>query len=383
MEEAALKKVRFSELLGQERAREALVRSALSGRLPHAYLFCGLEGTGRRTAARMLAALLGCQNPQGGSACGECLSCRKLARGTHPDLVMVEPAAEAARKGEKREAGAEEKKGKGGASGRKGLQLTIDQVRELTRRLSFPPVEARVRVSVLWPAGRLNEEAANALLKTLEEPPPGNLLILCCREPGEVLPTIASRCRHLGFAPLPGEVVRGRLLARGADEERAARVAYLAGGSLLRAERLREDGFWERRRRLLEVSCTPVSVSARLELAAELWPSTRSEEQAKAHLDQINDLLEALKSYFRDALVLAATAGDPRLGATIINTDLINTDFLEPLISLSQEPPDALARRFGLVERAQAEIGANCDPQLALEVLFFELAAPGQGARYV
>jgi hypothetical protein len=155
-------------------------------------------------------------------------------------------------------------------------------------------------------------------------------------------------------------------------------VAYLAGGSLLRAERLREDGFWERRRRLLEVSCTPASVSARLELAAELWPSIRSEEQAKVRLDQINDLLEALKSYFRDALVLAATAGDPRLGATIINAD-----FLEPLISLSQEPPDALARRFGLVERAQAEIGANCDPRLALEVLFFELAAPGQGARYV
>src|SRR3972149_5171280 len=128
MEEAALKKVRFSELLGQERAREALVRSALSGRLPHAYLFCGLEGTGRRTAARMLAALLGCQAPHEGEACGEGLSCRKLA-----------------------------------------------------------------------------------------------------------------------------------------------------GGSLLRAERLREDGFWERRRRLLKVSCMPASVSARLELAAELWPSIRSE----------------------------------------------------------------------------------------------------------
>lgn len=372
MDEAVLKPVRFAELLAQEQAKGLLVRSALSGRLPHAFLFCGLEGTGRRTAARMLAALLNCQSPEAGDACGRCRSCRKLARGTHPDLLLVEPEA-GAKKGSGQGAG--EKGGQGGASGRKGLQLTIGQVRELTRRLSFAPAEARVRVSVLWPAGRLNEEASNALLKTLEEPPAGNLLILCCREPGEVLPTIASRCQQVSFAPLPDAVVTGWLLERGCEPELAARLAYLAGGSLTRAERLLEEkGFWEWRERLLEVACSaePRPHTALLELAAELWPSRRSAEEAKARLDLIGDLLEAVGSGLRDALVLAAAGRADNL--------LINQDYAAQLTALATCGPEPLLARAAALERARSAIEANCDPQLALEVLLFELAESGHGA---
>jgi len=362
--------VRFSELLGQERARGVLRLAAAGGRLPHAFLFCGIEGSGRRTAARMLAAALGCAAPNAGEACGECRSCRKLARGTHPDFVLIEPAAEAARKAKKAK-----KSGKKGAtsdaaaeaeadsaedgepSGRKGLKITIDQARELARRVCVPPAESKVRVSVLWPAGRMNDEPANALLKTLEEPPAGNVLILCCREPGEVLPTIASRCQAVSFAPLPEPILRGWLEARGAEGVAAARLAYLAGGSLSRAERLLDPELPARRQSLL---------SALAGLAGSGAAHIMDLSEGLAHDDHRDELLEALKGYFRDAVVLAATGEAGRA---------VNIDFLEPLRALAAAatPADLLAQ-VELVGRAQAAIEANCDPQLALEALFFELS---------
>jgi DNA polymerase-3 subunit delta' len=349
------KPVRFSELLGQDRARAQLRRAAGSGRLPHAYLFCGIEGSGRRGAARMLAARLNCGSPRAEDACGECPSCRKLARGTHPDLVAVEPEAEA-----RRGAGGENDEG---SLSRKGLQIKIYQVRALSRRLSFAPVEAKVRVSVVWPAGSLREDAANALLKTLEEPPPGNLLILCCREPNDVLPTIASRCQVVSFVPLPEGLIRDWLLAHGAAEDKAERLAYLAGGSLRRAERLLDAELPEERQRLLEALAAlgKQTSSGLLALGASLVRSSHRDE-----------LLESLKCYFRDALVLSATPG----GAD----NVINRDLLEPLGRLAARTgPGALTARVGLVERAQAAIEANCDPQLALEVLLFELSRLDEG----
>jgi DNA polymerase-3 subunit delta' len=379
--EEGLKAVRFTELLGQERAKAQLRLAAAGSRLPHAYLFCGIEGCGRRTAARMLAASLNCERPDtAGDACGECRSCRKLARETHPDLVIVEPEAEARRreKGQNKadnkvddkdedKAGGKDGEGEGGGW-RKGLQIKIGQVRELCRRLNFAPAQARVRVSVICPAGGLTEEASNALLKTLEEPPPRNLLILCCREANEVLPTIASRCQALSFAPLPAGLVRDWLVARGEAPERAERMAYLAGGSLSRAERWLAPEIWERRGEFLArcLSPAPLAAGRVLELAAELWPQTRQGEEKAANMKLIEALLETLKSCYRDALVLAAGGETQRL---------INRDAQEAVGRLAAERPAAITRRVDLVERAEAAIKANCDPQLALEVLFLGLAA--------
>ncbi len=354
-----------------------LKRAASGGRLPHAYLFCGLEGSGRRTAARMLAAALSCAAPEAGEACGRCPSCGKLARDTHPDLILVEPEAEARKKGLAGAGGDEEpeggaKKDEAGVSGRKGLLIKIDQVKRLCRRLSFPPVEGRMRVGVIWPAGSLREEAANALLKTLEEPPAGNLLILCCREPGDVLPTIASRCQAVGFAPLPQDVVRDWLLAQGAGEEAALQLAYLSGGSLSRAARWLEPRLWERRRGLLE-GCARLEGAAAaqaMELAAGLWPPPRGEDKTAA-MAALMDLLGALKSFWRDALVIAATGEAGRV---------VNRDFREALAALAAgRGPAELLRPLAEVERAQAAIEANCDAQLALEVMFLALSRPPQG----
>ncbi|MFH0809813.1 MAG: DNA polymerase III subunit delta' [Pseudomonadota bacterium] len=367
--------VHFTDLLGQERARRILRLAVSSGRLPHAYLFCGIAGCGRRSAARMLAAALNCLSPRDSEACGECASCRKLARGTHPDYISLEPEAEATRKDGDQEddkplkasgrKGKEGGKKPEGAGSRKGLTIKMDQVRALCRRLSFGPTMAQVRVSVLWPAAAMGEEAANALLKTLEEPPPRNLLILCCREPGELLPTIASRCQAVSFRPLPDGVVSAWLVARkGVDAEQAARLAYLSGGSLTVADRLLDDRLPEWRQRLLACLLEPrqAAVSGTLALAESLAG------------DELRDaLLEMLKGLLRDALVLATTGQ----GLHVANRDL-----MEPLATLAtREGMAGLVRALEMIERAQLAIEANCGARLALEVMLLKLLPPKTGGR--
>ncbi len=184
-----------------------------NGRLAHAWLLSGLEGTGKEQLARIMASLLICDEPLlhkvPPEPCGICPQCGKLSRATHPDLSVIKP---------------------------RGAFIKLSQVHELQKDISYPPLEARNRVVLILHAHRMNRESSNALLKTLEEPPSRTYLILTAPGTGMLLPTIVSRCQVISCGGLEPEVIAEILCAEhGADPGDAEAAARIADGSITRA----------------------------------------------------------------------------------------------------------------------------------------------------
>ncbi|MGZ3639583.1 MAG: DNA polymerase III subunit delta', partial [Ktedonobacterales bacterium] len=169
------------EVIGHQQAQMLLTRAVASGQVSHAYLFAGPDAIGKTTLALAFAQLLECEQPDlpGGEPCGVCASCRKVQHGNHPDVTLVEP-----------------EEGK--------RLLGVDAVREAVVRLAnLAPSTGRWRVFILPNVDRMTANTVNALLKTLEEPPPGVVLLLTSAEPENLLPTLLSRCQLVTLQPLP------------------------------------------------------------------------------------------------------------------------------------------------------------------------------------
>jgi DNA polymerase III subunit delta' len=215
------------QVKAQEVAVLTLTRALRSGRVHHAYLFEGPAGVGKELLAFGLAQALVCERRQGGEAdaCGECSACRRaiLREGertpAHPDVMLVErglydPAQIGRRTPETQD-------------------ISIDQVRSVVlARAAYPPHEGRARVILVRRAEELSVSAANALLKTLEEPTKGTHFVLLSSQPDVLLPTIRSRALRVRFGPLPDALVTELLVGRGVAPERASTIARLAGGSM-------------------------------------------------------------------------------------------------------------------------------------------------------
>ncbi len=228
----------FDDVVGQETA-VAHLRAAVAAPV-HAYLLVGPPGSGKRTAAIALAAALLC--PDGG--CGECVECRRVLAGGHPDVVVIE---------------------------RSGASITVDQAREVRRLAMRSPNEGARKVLVLTDF-HLVREAASVLLKVLEEPPASTVFVILADQLPPELVTIASRCVRVDFGPLPTDQVAAALVAEGVDPAVAHEVGAVAGGRLDRARLLAHDaGFGARRETWRSVpgrlDGTGASVSV---LAAEL-----------------------------------------------------------------------------------------------------------------
>ena len=270
----------FAEILGQDRA-VAFLRSAWrTGRLSQAYCFAGPAGVGKRTAALALAQAINCLAAGGAAseatadACGRCAACRKIAAGNHPDVTEVRP---------------EEK-----------TVITIDQIREVAARASLRAYEGRAKVWILDPADQMQEPAANAFLKTLEEPAGVSLFVLVTATPSALLPTILSRCQEVRFDPLGEGHLREILARHGRTPEEAAAAADLAGGSAARALALDVAETRARRDRVVqEVWDVLGSLPAILERAEDLAGDRARFEAA----------LEILASYTRDMVVTKIAGG--------------------------------------------------------------------------
>jgi DNA polymerase-3 subunit delta' len=223
--------------------------------------------------------------------------------------------------------------------------------------LALRPFEARQKAAIIDDADRLNPAAANALLKTLEEPPGNAILILLTSNIEGILPTVLSRCQRLRFAPLPLASIEARLLEMGISPERARIAAALSGGSLQKALEIQDEDVLQSRTTFIE-QMTALSLR-------EITPLLRGAEELAKDKDQALAMLDLLKTFFRDLLLLHGGS-----------KDFINCD-LAPLLQreAGRFSLDGIMQRIQFISQAQHALLRNVNTRLALEVLFMRLAA--------
>lgn len=264
----------LAAIKGQDRTIKLLQRSLETSRLAHAYLLEGPDGVGRRSTALALIRTIYCKTPVNNDACESCISCRKVSSGIHPDIHFLEPLPD------KRD-------------------ISIDQVRELHQQLVIWPLEGQRRICLIEPTERLSEQAANALLKTLEEPPGNALFLLLTNQADLLLPTIRSRCQHLRFGLLSEAVILELLQQQGYPTEQAHQMASLAEGSISKALSLQEKPVSEQRTKMLAIlSQADSSQIATIFDSAETFASNREDavEQLGHLISVLRDMLLILSS---------------------------------------------------------------------------------------
>jgi DNA polymerase-3 subunit delta' len=256
----------FASLAGQGEVVEQL-RAAVGGGLTHAWLFTGPPGSGRSVAARAFAAALLC----GRQGCGQCPSCRQVAAGTHPDLLLIKPD---------------------------GLSYGVKQTRDLVLKAAASPVYGGWRIVLFEDADRATEQAANALLKAIEEPPPRTVWLLCAPSAADLPTTIRSRCRLVTLRTPPTSAVAAILEREGIDQGKALDAARASLGHIGRARRLATDT--ETARRRAEVLAIPTRLTGLGEaFAAAAALVKAAEEEAAATTEELDaPEREALKKAF-------------------------------------------------------------------------------------
>ena len=314
----------FSEIIGQPKAVQLLSRALAGNRLAHGYLFTGSDGVGKRTTAAALAGTLLCESLHEEGPCGRCKGCLKFLSGNHPDYLVIRPD---------------------------GATIKIDQIRALKKDLSFPPFEAGMRIICIEDVQTMRREAANSLLKILEEPPPDNLLLLIASESQPLLPTILSRCQLIPFTPLTMEQATG-VIRRNNPEmtaEDAQALAVLSGGCPGQVHQLYSDDVLELRNRCLDtLFCGGRNEAESVELALDLAGCMAA---LKEGLETLFDLL-AIDCKERMVALLCGDKPDP--GRERWN--------LEQLSDMVQA-----------VDSARKGLAANCNRGLVCEVLLLEL----------
>ncbi len=323
----------FDVVVGQEGAVRLLQRALGSGRVAHAYAFIGPPGVGRKLTA--LAFAQACLCGRGG--CGACLTCRRVAAGQHPDCQVVAPQPPR-------------------DNPRGAPVLRIEQVRELEHWAALAPLEAPRKVFILDDAERMTLPTAQALLKTLEEPPPRTLLILVVAHVQALPPTVLSRCQPVRFRPLDERRAAALLEAHGADPAGARFLARLCRGQVG-----------------LAVGADPAAVRAQRAAALDLLTVPRTHlvarlDEAELNRETVAAWLATYASWYRDALCLAVGA-DPAL--------LVHGDCADALRALAARTSvAALLDALRVVKEAALALEAHVSPRLALEHALLALAPP-------
>ncbi len=343
----------FSTLIGNDEVKESLRRLLSGGRVPGSLLFTGDEGIGKKIFALELAKAMNCRNRNGVEACDECSSCKRISRSTfppfgkedddknrliwseHTDVAMVRPYRQIIR---------------------------VPPMRELEREANFRPFEGTARIFIVEDADYMNEPASNALLKTLEEPPPASHLILTTSNSTALLATIRSRCQMIRFAPIAAEEVEKFLVEqKNVPAEDARLLARTSQGSIGRALAGDVETYRDRRDMMLGVLRALTLTNDRVELlhAAEDLAAAKDRNEYEQRLNTLEILI-------RDAWALAL--GRP--SATIVNGDL-----LAPLEQIAAELKSSQAAAWlKQIEELRGTLEVNINRRIASDALLVSMA---------
>jgi len=324
----------FKDFIGNQRVVEVIRRHLRNHRFPNSVLFSGIEGVGKSILALSVAKTLNCVLLSD-NFCGHCSSCRRIAENAHPDVKSVEPD---------------------------GLFIKIDQMREVSRDVFFQPFEGRKRVFIIDGAERLREEAANSILKTLEEPPDSSVLILITSRVDDLLPTILSRCQVYRFAPLPSSELE-KFLEKKTEHtaESRALLSRISGGSLGKALTMDLDHYRAQREQnlgLLE-ACSDNFTYVAGTKAVSSWLDRRN----AAEFEERGQLLCSL---LRDVYLLKLDPAMPNITHLDLRHRLLRLASL-----FSHERLAAAALSF---DHLEAGIRRNLNRSLGVDQLLFRLA---------
>ncbi len=323
-------------LIGHEWAVQMLQQHLAHDSLRNAYLLCGSPGLGRRTLALRLTQALNCLQPVGpAEPCGNCRSCQQIERMQYADLSIVQ-------------------------ADKPGGTLKVEQVRSLRQSLVLKPYQGSYRVALFLRFQEANANAANALLKTLEEAPPHVLLLLTADTPEQLLPTIVSRCEVLRLRPLPVGKLESVLKARGADEPTAHLLAHISGG---------RPGF------ALNLLNDKAALKFRAQCLDDLQNLLRSRRRDQfAFAEKLTDRKAETRERLRDTLLQWLSFWrDVFLSVSDPASLLANVDRTAEIEALAGQLSLPQARR--LVESAEGaldKLERNVNPRLLIEVLLLD-----------
>lgn len=319
----------FSDIYGQNKQVNVLQSAMKSDRVPHAYLFHGIQGIGKKTTAKTLAKALNC-GEKNADSCDRCPSCLKIDRGSHPDIIFIEP---------------------------EGIFIKINKIRELQDQIKFRPFEGRKRVFVITDADRMNDASANALLKTLEEPRPSNVLILTTSRVHKLPQTIISRCQKIRFNPVRSETIASFFTDRlSMDEKPALAIASSAGGSIGRALEIRKESFFDFKNNVIKTFSTAISIPMAVFFLADSFGKDRDSALQK---------LDIFREWHRDMLVYRETHDVNKL---------IHRDIADATKKLSEKMAGTdILENIKAISDAYDAIDRNASRQLILESMAFRL----------
>jgi DNA polymerase III subunit delta' len=320
--------MKLSDIAGNQRVVEYFQRALTRGRLGHAYLFSGPEGVGKRTIAQLLCKSLLCRNPTSEGPCENCASCHKFDSGNHPDFHPV--AAD-------------------------GLYLKIDQVRQIIHQASLKPVESSWKTFLLEDVHYMREEAGNAFLKVLEEPPGQTIFFLISERSEVLLPTIRSRCQVFEFQPLqPEEIQKWLIENQKVSAQEATHLSLSTHGSLGKALDVNPDQYQDKRDKVLvalETAILPKTYYT-------LFDAIRAMTVERAEMAERLLILEELT---RD-LILLKSSPEARL---------VHEDAKKRILALSENVDHRLLSEFydSLLQAREAILKINANISLSLQSL--------------
>ena len=351
----------FADVIGQDRVTRTLANAITANRIVHAYLFSGHRGTGKTTTARILAKALNCEQGPTATPCNVCVACRAIGGGVSLDVIEIDAAS----------------------------NRGIDEIRDLREKVKLVPVEGRSKVYIIDEAHMLTAEAANALLKTLEEPPPHAVFILVTTEPHRLPATITSRTQRFDFRRIPQAAIVDRLRTMAAsegitvDDEALHLIARSADGALRDAESVLDQLSAFCQGRVTKADVLSVLGLIEEEVAQQVTDAVVAGDAAAcleianrviAEGRDVRQILRSLVEHFRDVLVVAVVR-DPQ--------DIVETGESRLAVLRAQSArlaPGAILQKIRILTAAEAEARFATQPRVVLEMALLKLSRPEMDA---